>query len=89
MPWWVWGVGALALVSGLWQAAEQWPAQTGIALAAMAAGLGLKLGGWPYRGGLTARRLLRGPCGIRWRILMPWTPWRSSWRSVPCCAGTD
>ncbi|MFL4947584.1 restriction endonuclease [Streptomyces sp. MMS24-I31] len=44
VPWWVWGVGALAGVSGLWRAAEQWPVWTGTALTAVAVGLGLKPG---------------------------------------------
>lgn len=38
-------MGVLAGVSGLWQAVEQWPARTGgVALAAVASGLGLKPG---------------------------------------------
>ncbi|WP_407697355.1 restriction endonuclease [Streptomyces kebangsaanensis] len=44
IPRWVWGVGALVGVTGLWQAAEQWPARTGIVLSAVAVGLGLKPG---------------------------------------------
>ena len=44
VPWWVWGLGVLAGVSGLWRAAEQWPASTGAALTAVAVGLGVKPG---------------------------------------------
>src|SRR5262245_42445760 len=44
VPWWVWIVGALAGVAGLWQAAAQWPVWTGSVLTTMAVGLGLKPG---------------------------------------------
>ncbi|MER6953970.1 restriction endonuclease [Streptomyces sp. NPDC000618] len=44
VPWWVWGVGALAGASGLWRAAEQWPVWTGAVLTTVAVGLGLKPG---------------------------------------------
>ncbi|MFI8930303.1 restriction endonuclease [Streptomyces sp. NPDC053474] len=44
VPWWVWSVGALAGVTGLWQTVEQWPVWTGAVLTAVAAGLGLKPG---------------------------------------------
>ncbi|WNB98366.1 MULTISPECIES: restriction endonuclease [Streptomyces] len=59
VPWWVWGLGALAGVSGLWQAAEEWPAWTGTALTAAAAGLGVKPGRlviqrWTDRSALSA-----------------------------------
>ncbi|EST37417.1 hypothetical protein N566_13135 [Streptomycetaceae bacterium MP113-05] len=40
----MWWMGALVVASGLWQAAEQWPVWTGVALTAAAAGLGLKPG---------------------------------------------
>lgn len=42
VPWWGWGVGALAVVTGLWQAVEEWPVLTGMALTAVAVGVGLK-----------------------------------------------
>ncbi|MFF1451128.1 restriction endonuclease [Streptomyces sp. NPDC058274] len=44
VPWWVWGLGVLAGASGLWRAAELWPAPTGVVLTAVALGLGLKPG---------------------------------------------
>lgn len=44
VPWWVWGLGVLAGASGLWRAAEQWPAPAGVALTAVAVGLGVKPG---------------------------------------------
>ncbi|WP_328677711.1 restriction endonuclease [Streptomyces sp. NBC_00343] len=52
-------MGVLAGGSGLWRAAEQWPASTGVALTAVAVGLGVKPGRlavqrWIGRGALPA-----------------------------------
>lgn len=60
VPWWGWGVCALGVISGLWQAAELWPVRTGgVALTAVAVGLGLKPGRlavrrWTDRSALSA-----------------------------------
>lgn len=59
VPSWVWGLGVLAGVSGLWKAAEQWPTSTGVALTAVAVGLGVRPGRlavqrWTGRGALPA-----------------------------------
>ncbi|MFJ6694576.1 restriction endonuclease [Streptomyces sp. NPDC091272] len=44
MPWWAWGVAALAGVGALWRAVVVWPVWTGALLAVGAAGLVLKPG---------------------------------------------
>ncbi|MEV5684802.1 MULTISPECIES: restriction endonuclease [unclassified Streptomyces] len=44
MPWWAWGVAALAAVSGLWRAVVVWPVWTGTLLAVGVAGMALKPG---------------------------------------------
>ncbi|MFH9297750.1 restriction endonuclease [Streptomyces sp. NPDC017520] len=44
VPWWAWGVAALAGVGGLWRAVAVWPVWTGALLAAVAAGLALRPG---------------------------------------------
>ncbi|MEV0277477.1 restriction endonuclease [Streptomyces sp. NPDC050610] len=61
IPWWGWGVGALAGGSALWQAAEQWPVWAGIVLTAAAVGLGWKPG-WPtVRRWIDRSRFSAGP----------------------------
>ncbi|MGW2048690.1 restriction endonuclease [Streptomyces sp. NPDC001858] len=54
-------MGAVALISGLWQAAGQWPERTGIALTVAAVGLGLKPGRLAVRRWTDRSALAAGP----------------------------